>query len=67
MFVNDGSTDNTANIIQNFGWIGKSEVYNQESNAREANEIHQGTLASLEKTTKRRGLDSGMLMGPLTK
>ncbi len=52
VFVNDGSTDNTAKIIQNFGWIGKSEVYNLESNVGKANAIHQGMLSSLEKNHK---------------
>ncbi len=49
VFVNDGSTDNTAEIIQSFGWIGKSEVVNLKSNVGKANAIQTGMLWSLEK------------------
>ena len=49
VFVNDGSTDNTAEIIESFGWIGKSEAVNLESNVGKAKAIQAGMLWSLEK------------------
>lgn len=49
VFVNDGSTDNTAKIIHSFDWISKSEVINLESNVGKATAIQNGMLRSLEK------------------